>query len=210
MAWPQCNLRTTKSKLVAPGLVLFFLGAVVYILRITSRMSVLIHDDHSSYWVPVNSSALKEWYNEQDVCVLTSPAAIPQAKGGDGHTTPTMLRHFNTTRTYLEGISSLGIEKNWSDRCKIDIMKKTAKNGQRKNTIPPFCRISNCNLPLSARNFHRKELNVKLLTNFTRKSLPRYLKSMAVLERALVFIGDSVTRQVRIIFDQSAVSGMID
>jgi len=161
-------------------------------------MSVRIHDDHSSLWISVDTSTLNEWYAEQDVCLLTSPAAIPFSKSSSTHST-SALRH-NKSRVDLDwqkiGVVEHNLERNWSHRCDLVFERSEMMIDRKKFSIPQFCRISHCNLPLAARNFHRKILNSKLLRNFTRKSLVPHLYKMATAERALVFIGASITKQV--------------
>jgi len=160
-------------------------------------MSVRIHDDHSSLWISVDTSTLNEWYAEQDVCLLTSPAAIPFSKSSSTHST-SALRH-NKSRVDLDwqkiGVVEHNLERNWSHRCDLVFERSEMMIDRKKFSIPQFCRISHCNLPLAARNFHRKILNSKLLRNFTRKSLVPHLYKMATAERALVFIGASITKQ---------------
>lgn len=186
--------KKTISILIPTFLLLFFLSVVLWILSMTARMSKNIHDDHSSFWVSLDDSArLSEWYNDIDVCLLSSPftsapTIADYAQDGTRHSGS--IRH-NKTKTdiQLQRKVLVDLETNWSHRCAKDF--RTARK-----EVPFFCRISNCNLPLFRRHFHLKELNSKLIRS-PRKSLIYHLYSLAEAEHALVFIGDTVTKQVR-------------
>jgi hypothetical protein len=196
--------------ILVPALSLLFLCIVIWVLNNTAQMSKVIHDDHSSFWVPLDSSKLDEWYNELDVCLLSSPtAALSGGSGGHadmhtpvqsslrhkGHTSPTYVVVSNRSHAdfLLRTNAIKNVEMNWSKNC----MKQFQNIGRHhNNNIPSFCRISTCSPSLVAHNFYRKELNGKLTGNFTRKSLGVHLYRLSVAEQALIFIGDSTTKQV--------------
>jgi hypothetical protein len=196
--------QNVRKKSLWYGVLSIVLGLiiVVWILKHTARMSRDIHDDHSSFWVSVDSSKLNEWYDTHDVCLLSSPAAAPYS-----HHSVSQRRHNHSSDhrgTLQSSHADLQIQRkilknmemNWSNSCAMESRTAMREAGHTRNNVPSFCRLSNCDLPLAARLFHRKELNSKVIKNLPRKSLIGYLYHMAEAEHALVFIGDSVTKQV--------------
>lgn len=190
--------KKTFSKFLIPGLLLFFFSIVLCILNKTARMSKVIHDDHSSFWVSVDDiSKLHEWYNELDVCLLSSPfIAGPMSTTGatdDEHShSSTYVRHHRESRSDQRKIL-VDKETNWSDSCAKEFRNTGVRT--RVGNRPYFCHISNCHQPLAARPFHQKELNLKLIRS-PKHSFKQYLFQLAEAEHALVFIGDTVTKQV--------------
>ena len=157
-------------------MIIFFLGVTIWILSITSRMSKIIHDDHSSLWVPAEKHNIDDWYSEMGVC-LNATHISHEKLGKKKH-----------------------LDYNIFQDCKPKNEQHVQVNGRdyRRSRIPPFCRFSRCNLPFSGRNYHLKELSTRITNNTPRMSLLRLMVRMAVADHAIVFIGDSVTKQVRI------------
>lgn len=196
------------TRLTFSGMTCFFICAVLWILSNTARMSKHIHDDHSSYWVSVETSKLMEWYNDVDVCVLSSPAAatplsytIPSLQHHDsGRSNSTSHHNSLRMKPQLQKNILLNLEANWSKKCTLSyppVEGEVDREGSSRN-VPLFCHISNCNMPLAVSQFHRKQLNSEKVKHVPRGSLMHHLTVMAESERPLVFIGDSVTKQVHI------------
>lgn len=194
--------RKTISKIIIPGLLFFFLSIVVWILSITARMSKNIHDDHSSLWVAMDdTSILHEWYDELDVCLLSSQSVTGMNSNmttdGYSYNNSAIRRHHNKNGQLRSGLQFQKIqladaEINWSNSCAVELRASRKEFIHKKgDNTPSFCHLSH-----SARPFHRKQLNSKLLRS-PRQSLRQYLFRLAEDEHALVFIGDTVTRQVR-------------
>lgn len=194
------------------SLSLLFLSIILWVLRDTARLSKEMHDDHASFWVPLEIKDLSQWYSPLDVCLLSAPSFglfdmgmtfANESVFEGSHLTQQLLPQMYRRHRYrqnkkgnkslanekLRANAIISIERNWTWRCRKQFLPT------RRTSSPLFCRISNCQFPIASHTYFRKALHPKITSKISRSDLVKRLMRMSIENEGLAFIGDSISKQ---------------
>jgi hypothetical protein len=167
--------RPSALRRAATQLTILLLVATILIwdLRRVKELSDTIHDDHKGIWRTMNRSSLEKWYTPFDTCLLEKSSHV-----------------------YVGATHNGGNKKEKV----IDMKTLNASCARRsRNAMPSFCIIgssigSRCTVS-PVQSYFRSQLMDYDLGNPDNQHLLKSLKRLAVLNKPLVFIGDTISRQ---------------
>lgn len=145
--------------------VLTLLCIIVWDIRKVHEISEIIHDDHISYWVPMNESLLSRWYTPLDLCMMEmnrTDMGVKEYRKKYCHQFMNYSRDVPSARLYCDVGSSFG-----------------------KACSPPF----------EDRTFFKWRLRNDILGDPDGRYLSNVLRLFAQHHRAVVFMGDGISRQ---------------
>jgi hypothetical protein len=198
-------------------LILFFLlfSLLLWDMSHLRDLSQIIHDDHSSFWKTVHHRSWNKWLSPLDLCILKKedqnyfPHRTPRSQWqrrkwtGQGHGHGSVGSSVDSQLVLLTSSqttpSTSSIDYTFQNCSKFLPKSLSKKNYQTHPRV--FCSValglgSECQQPFSPeRSYYYKKLIQAITGNKTIYSLRSTMKSLARAKKAVVFIGDSVTKQ---------------
>lgn len=164
------------------------LAIVMWDMKKVQTMSTIIHDDHRSLWISMNSTVLKFWYNSYDLCVLNR-GSITRSRSDN-------QRNGSSAMSIISPNSIINNNNN-NRQCK-SVISPSQDNSKQ---IPLRCNVGygyhnlDCLSNLTMRSFYRYMLNDRALGDPRNMMLRTVLMDLSMTKRPIVILGDGVSKQ---------------
>jgi len=185
----KANLRYVHAacSFIMLSMILFIM---MWDMKKVQRMSTIIHDDHRSLWVRMNSTVLRYWYNSYDLCLLSSKGSVIYSRSDNQSNGNSM--NINTS-------SNVDLVAN---QCHSVTSSTIQGSSSKQLTSSPLrCNVGygyhnlNCLVNLTMRSFYRYMLNDKALGDPRNMMLRSVLMDLSMTKRPVVILGDGVSKQ---------------
>ena len=170
-------------------MLMLVLAIVMWDMKKVQTMSTIIHDDHRSLWISMNSTVLKFWYNSYDLCVLNR-GSITRSRSDN-------QRNGSSAMSIISPNSIIINNNSINRQCKSVI--STSQDSSKQ--IPLRCNVGygyhnlDCLSNLTMRSFYRYMLNDRALGDPRNMMLRTVLMDLSMTKRPIVILGDGVSKQ---------------
>jgi hypothetical protein len=158
-------------------------------MKKVQTMSTIIHDDHRSLWVSMNSTILKFWYNSYDLCVLNR-GSITRSRSDNNQKNGSAMSIISPNNNIVNIVSN-------NRQCN----SVTSASQDSSKQIPLRCNVGygyhnlDCLSNLTMRSFYRYMLNDRALGDPHNMMLRTVLMDLSMTKRPIVILGDGVSKQ---------------
>ena len=165
------------------------LAIMMWDMKKVQTMSTIIHDDHRSLWVSMNSTILKFWYNSYDLCVLNR-GSITRSRSDNNQKNGSAMSIISPNNNIVNIVSN-------NRQCN----SVTSASQDSSKQIPLRCNVGygyhnlDCLSNLTMRSFYRYMLNDRALGDPHNMMLRTVLMDLSMTKRPIVILGDGVSKQ---------------
>lgn len=165
------------------------LAIMMWDMKKVQTMSTIIHDDHRSLWVSMNSTVLKFWYNSYDLCVLNR-GSITRSRSDNNQRNGSAMSIISPNNNIVNIVSN-------NRQCN----SVTSASQDSSKQIPLRCNVGygyhnlDCLANLTMRSFYRYMLNDRALGDPHNIMLRTVLMDLSMTKRPIVILGDGVSKQ---------------
>ena len=165
------------------------LAIMMWDMKKVQTMSTIIHDDHRSLWVSMNSTILKFWYNSYDLCVLNR-GSITRSRSDNNQRNGSAMSIISPNNNIVNIVSN-------NRQCN----SVTSASQDSSKQIPLRCNVGygyhnlDCLSNLTMRSFYRYMLNDRALGDPHNMMLRTVLMDLSMTKRPIVILGDGVSKQ---------------
>ena len=170
-------------------MLLIVLAIMMWDMKKVQTMSTIIHDDHRSLWVSMNSTVLKFWYNSYDLCVLNR-GSITRSRSDNNQRNGSAMSIISPNNNIVNIVSN-------NRQCN----SVTSASQDSSKQIPLRCNVGygyhnlDCLANLTMRSFYRYMLNDRALGDPHNIMLRTVLMDLSMTKRPIVILGDGVSKQ---------------